>query len=96
MEDLGGRAGRKPLPVGLVALTHYKEGVRLRLRSLSAGQAFMGLMEHTFDLRRQPELAMQSLGAVLRGAKIIRGARGEAEETADALLRRLAAFTNSA
>src|SRR5437870_1301491 len=35
MEELGGRAGSKPIPVGLVVVSAYKAGARWRLHRLS-------------------------------------------------------------
>jgi len=95
IEELGGRAGRKPLPVGLVAITRYREAAHLRPRVLSPGPAVLALMEHAIDPRWQPEAALQTLGQVVRGAEVIKGVRGDAEDTAELLLRRLSVFTNS-
>src|SRR2546430_9265743 len=36
--QLGGRAGTKPLPVGLVLMTQFREGVRWKPRKLSPGK----------------------------------------------------------
>lgn len=85
---LGGRAGTKPLPVGLVALTEYRPGARWRPRELSPGESVLELLGHTVLARYRPRLALKTLRHVASGAVTLRGKRGEANETAAALLER--------
>jgi hypothetical protein len=88
-EDLGGKSGAKPLPVGLVVATSYREGARWRPRQLLPGRGVMALLNHTVSIRRKPERALTTLRQVVADASVIKGARGEAAETADNLLGRL-------
>lgn len=85
-EELGASVGEEPLPVGLVALTRYEEGARWRGRRLSPGHAILALLENTVPARRRPKAALSTLQAALANAKVIRGARGEAEDFAVRLL----------
>ena len=89
-EALGGITGVKPLPVGLVVATSYREGVRWRPRRLSQGRAVMALLAHTVSARRRPERSLTTLRQVVADALVLKGARGEAEEIVDALLGRAA------
>ena len=88
-EALGGITGVKPLPVGLVVATSYREGARWRPRRLSPGRAVMELLAHTVSARRDPERAFATLRSATAVATVIKGARGEATEIADVLLGRL-------
>ncbi len=89
VEELGGRAGIRALTVKLVALSKYKAGARWRPRRLSAGQGVLEMLAHTVSARRQPEQAFTALREVAERALIWKGVRGEARETADALLKYL-------
>ncbi len=88
-EALGGTTGVKPLPVGLVVATSYREDARWRPRPLSPGRAVMELLAHTVSARRDPERAFATLRSATDEAMVIKGARGEAAEIAEALLGRL-------
>jgi hypothetical protein len=86
VEELGGVAGTRPLPVGLVLVTRYTGQARFRPRRLSAGRAVLDLLAHTLPARRRPKLVLDTLTQVVSQALVLRGARGEAEETADQIL----------
>ncbi len=88
-EALGGTTGVRPLPVGLVVATSYREGARWRPRQLSPGRAVMELFAHTVSARRDPERAFATLRSATAEAIALKGARGEAEEVAEVLLDRL-------
>ncbi len=87
-EALGGTTGVKPLPVGLVVTTSYREAARWRPRQLLPGRAVMALLAHTVSVRRKPERALTVLREVVADALVLKGVRGEAAETAEKLLRR--------
>ncbi len=89
-EALGGTTGVRPLPVGLVVATSYREGARWRPRPLSPGRAVMELLAHTVSARHDPERALATLRSATAEATVIKGARGEAGEVAEALLGRSA------
>jgi hypothetical protein len=88
-ETLGGRRGARPLPVGLVALSLYKAGARWRPRRLSPGQAALALLGNTVPARHRPDAVFAALHPSVTHAVALRGRRGEADETAAALLRTL-------
>lgn len=86
---LGGRTGRRPLPVGLVAVSRYRPRARWRPRRLSASAGALEIVAHTVAVRRDPRRALAAIQQVVRRAPILRGVRGEARETARALLQAL-------
>ena len=90
VEALGGRAGDKPLPVGMVLVTEYRAGVRWRPRAISPGQAAMDLMFNTVAVRKQPELTLATLERCVSGAPILlKGGRGEADEIAKRIIQKM-------
>jgi hypothetical protein len=90
VEDLGGSAGSRPLPVKLVISTSYKAGAMWRPRELSAGKGVLELLSHTVSARRRPWLALTTLPKVAVHATILKGVRGEASSVADAILEKMA------
>lgn len=85
-EELGGVVGRGALPVGLVFVGEYRAGARWRPRRLSAGQGVLAMLAHTVAARREPGRALAVLQRVAARARVLRGARGEAEASAASLL----------
>jgi hypothetical protein len=86
VEEIGGVAGVCPLPVGLVLITRYVSGTRFRPRPVSAGRAVLGLLAHTLPARRRPGRVLDALTQTVAHASVLRGTRGEAEETARQIL----------
>lgn len=89
-EDLGGRDGEGPVPVGMVVSTRYAEGARWRPAAMTSGQALLALLENAVQVREQPRLAMRTLPNAVADARLYRGRRGEAEGVAAWLLERSA------
>ncbi len=85
-EAFGSRAGVKPLPLGLVAMAKYRSGASWRPRSLTPGQAVVGLLEETLSAQIDPEGALRVLQKAVAPALVFKGVRGEADETARQLL----------
>lgn len=86
VEELGGRAGVKPLPVGLVVVSEYKAGARWRPQALTPGVGTLALLSNTVAARREPEKALAILQQVVTQAPVLKGVRGEAESVARAIL----------
>ena len=86
VEEIGGVAGVRPLPVGLVVITRYVRGTRFRPRPISAGRAVLELLAHTLPARRRPERVLDALTQAVAQASVLRGTRGEAEEAARQIL----------
>ena len=88
VEALGGQAGRRPLPVGLVVLASYRPGARWRPRPLTAGRGALAVLDHAVAARRAPARVLAAIGEVAKVARFLVGLRGEAEETARLILTR--------
>ncbi len=89
VETLGGQTGTRPLPVGLVVMTQFKEGARWRPRKLSSGKGVLELLSNTVSARREPEKALVALQHVVATAQIVKGARGESRDIVQSILNRL-------
>jgi len=87
VETLGGRAGIRPLPVGLVLVSRYRAGARWRPRHLSPGAGALALLAHAVSARRQPAFALTSLQQVVSRTPVMKGVRGEAQEVVEAIAR---------
>ncbi|MEP6718858.1 MAG: hypothetical protein ABJB21_06940 [bacterium] len=87
--ELGGKSGKKPLPVGLVLMTGYKRGATWRPRKLSPGKGVLEMLFNTVSARRSPEKALSTLRQVTRKAEVLKGVRGDTSAIVDALLKRM-------
>jgi hypothetical protein len=87
--ELGGKAGTKPLPVGIVLMTGYKSGAKWRPRKLTPGKGVLELLFNTVSARRSPEKALSTLRQVTKQAEVLKGSRGDTTAIVDALLRRM-------
>ncbi len=88
-EEIGATVGSKPLRVGLVVSTNYKDGARWRPRQVTRGRGVLELMSNTVSARSQPELALTVLPLALESARILKSVRGEAAEIVDSILARI-------
>lgn len=87
--SLGGAAGKKALPVGVVVLSRFDRDKRWRPRRLSPGRGLLELLSHTVSARRYPDRAIAVLTQVVSRAPVIKSSRGEARGTARLLLNTL-------
>ncbi len=86
-EEIGGITGSKPLSVGLVIVTKYKDDARWHPSKLSAGEALLELLQNTVPARRKPEVVLPTLWKAIAAATALKGARGEAEEVVGHILK---------
>ncbi len=89
VEALGGEAGKKPLPVGLVLISKYRQGAHWRPQKLTAGQGALEMLAHTVSARRKPEVALSTLHQVASRASVLKSRRGEARHVVDSILKDL-------
>jgi hypothetical protein len=89
VSTIGGRAGSKPLPVGLIIVSEYKLGARWRPRQISAGKGALAVLAHTVSARRQPEAALHTLQQFISSAPVLKGVRGEVEQVVDFVVKTL-------
>jgi hypothetical protein len=87
--ELGGLSGTKPLPVGLVLMTHYKNGARWRPRKLTTGKGVLEMLFNTVSARRSPGRALATLQRVAAQAEVLKGVRGDAGKVVPAVLKRV-------
>jgi hypothetical protein len=89
VEALGGKAGKRPIPVGMVVITEYKKGAKWKPEVLNSGQGVMALIDNTVPIRRDPRFALPILSRVGSDAVILKSKRGEAELAAASILEML-------
>jgi len=91
VESIGGIAGTKPIPVGMVLIAQYKKEKKIpkiwKPRRLSGGQAMMEILPHTLPIRNKPKFVLEVLNKLTSRAIIVKTVRGEAKDFADTLLR---------
>jgi hypothetical protein len=85
-EAFGASQGTEPLPVGLVLVGRFREGRRWRPRELSPGRAILALLDNAVAARRAPARVLATLEKVVARARVLKGDRGEASETAGRVL----------
>ena len=86
--EIGIRPGVRRLPIGLIAVSSYREGARWRPRQISAGQGALTLLANCVPARQRPFEALAVLSRAVATATVLKGRRGEAEEAARSLLAR--------
>jgi hypothetical protein len=89
IEALGGKAGTKPLPVQMILVSKFQPGARWRPEQLSAGKGVLELLDHTVSARYSPERALATLRQTVKGATVLKGKRGEADEVVASILQNL-------
>jgi hypothetical protein len=87
--ELGGIAGVRPLPVGLIMVTEYRTGATWRPRRLSAGRGALALLANTVSARSYPDRALAVLHRVVARAPVLKGPRGEAKAVVESVLEYL-------
>lgn len=81
---------RGPCPVGLVALLSYQEDARFAPSRLSPADGVLGLIDNAVAAQSRPRAVLTACAAVMDTATAVRGERGDADETANALLAEVA------
>jgi hypothetical protein len=85
-EDLGGVAGRRPVPLGLVLVTNHRRGARWAPRQISRAEAMMVLFDNTVLARVRPRFALRVLERAVAECQGLDGPRGEARRLAPRIL----------
>lgn len=76
--EIGGRIGRKALPLSLVLATRYRDGAHWRPRQASRTMGAMTLFANTVNVDRLGERLFPMLHRALQNASVLSGARGDA------------------
>lgn len=87
-EELGGGIGKRPLPVGTIFVTKFREGAKWRPKPLTPGLGALELLANTVTARSGRPIVLEVLTRVSKQATILKSARGEAAPLAELLLRR--------
>jgi hypothetical protein len=88
-QELGARAGDRPVPVGLIAVTSYRPDATWRPEQRPATAGALALLSNTVPARERPEQALHAVRQAAARAITLEGERGEAELAATALLSAL-------
>ncbi|MGH9839622.1 MAG: hypothetical protein ACREEM_12645 [Blastocatellia bacterium] len=78
--SLGGQAAAKPAPVRLILATKHRKGARWQPTVAGVGEAIRALTLNAVSIRRNPAAALQAIARASAGAKVLKGARGEARQ----------------
>jgi hypothetical protein len=88
LREMAGRSAHsRPLPLGLVVVTHHRDGNPVwRPRRMSEGRALLAMLECAPAVRLRPEMVVDTLSRAIAGTRAVQGNRGEADEAARAIL----------
>ena len=89
VESLGGKAGKRPIPVGLVLITEFKKGAEWEPQILSSGATVMEVLQNSVSIRRNPEFVLSAVNAAVANSLAFKTKRGEADAAARLVLRLL-------
>jgi hypothetical protein len=92
-ESLGAKIGAEKAPIHYVVATTYRGSARWKPSVLSQGRTLLALLERAVAAQREPERVLATLERTVRHATGWHGDRGDATETARAILRRIEAGT---
>lgn len=96
VESLGGEQETRALPVGLVVFAPYVGARRWRPRLVPPGKGVLNLLRYAASAQTRPRQALDRLGRIVAAAPVLKGGRGEADDTARLILRRLNAVRSRA
>ena len=91
VESLGGRAGDRALPVAVIAFTSYRPEATWAVRSCTAGEGAVKLLEHSIAARSRPAEVLAAVRRAAADALVLEGDRGDADQAATTLLSQQAA-----
>jgi len=86
VEQLGGKASDRKLPVGSVVITKFEPDAVWKPERISTGEAVVEMVPHTIAIRRNTNFSLKVLKTVAERAIIIRGSRNEAKDFAITLI----------
>lgn len=94
VEDLGGKIGLKPIPIGAVLLTEYQENADWNPTKLTVGQGIMEMIPHTIPRNFNTKFSLKVLNTAVRDAIILKSPRGDAGDFAIKVLSFFDNFIN--
>jgi hypothetical protein len=90
VKELGGENGERPLKAGAVIFTEHRAGARWRPTRQTSAMGLLEMLRHAVPVRRRPKATLSALEKLVSRAVILKGPRGEAAQTASAVLDRAA------
>ncbi len=88
-DELGGTIGKRPLPIGTILVTKFRERAKWRPQTLSPGLGALELLGNCVVARSGNPFVLEVLTRVAKNARILKSPRGEAEMIAPQLLQQL-------
>lgn len=85
----GARVATEPCRAGAIVITRYRPGARWAPAPVSPGTAALELLSNTVGVQLNPAKAVRYVSALVSATAAIRSLRGEAEDTAAAVLEDL-------
>ena len=85
-EELGGRSGRGPAKIRLIAALRFDPGAGWQSEPLARGPALLRLLDNTVAARSRPHAVLSALEGATLDARALEGTRGDADDTAARLL----------
>src|SRR5688572_14737451 len=86
IETFGGKAGLKPIPIGVVLMTEYDDNAVWDPKILTPGQGIMELIPHTIPRNFNTAFSLKVLNTAVSDAIILKSPRGDAGNFAIELL----------
>lgn len=90
LTEVGGVEGTDPVEIALLVMTEYRAGATWDPTELSPAQGIVELLGHAEPIQSRPESTLPAVTSALANARVLKGQRGDADETAAALLAMLA------
>jgi hypothetical protein len=91
IDRFGGIAGEGRLGVGALVFTEYRPGAEWNPTEISPGRGALAMFSNTLAAVDRTEEAMRAIKLAVDGALMLEGERGEADEMAQDLLKRISA-----
>ena len=92
VESIGGRVGKRPVPVKLIVLTSFDERAKWRPKRISKGQAVLGVLNNAVGIRRDPSFVLPVITKMCGSASAFTSKRGHADETARRIIEMIEEF----
>ncbi len=86
VEELGGRSGRGPAKIKLIAALRFDPRAGWQPEPLARGPALLRLLDNSVAARSRPRAVLSALEAATLDADALEGARGDADDTAARLM----------
>jgi hypothetical protein len=84
--EFGGSVANGPIQAGAVVITRFREDALWKPRRLRSSLGILEMMKHTVPVRRSPARTLAALNRVAGNSLFLRSHRGDAGETAEAIL----------